>query len=193
LQGKAKRLARINGVLHRHLPQKTHRPNSQVTDSFINSKSDRRLIKHSTFVNKIKKSQPPTSLPLKRQRHRSNKKLAANLESLVDALPDVKVGDRENEGKMRHKSLGSRPGALKRKEKVVKGEMERFGESMARLVGAGQGKSQGKRSGETDVDRMEEPKKVQATSTESRWAALRGYISMTMEQNPAFLGKEQAK
>jgi len=168
-----------------------------VTDAFINSKRDRRLIKHSVFVNKIKKSRPASSLSLKRQRHRANKKLAGNLESLADALPDLREGDRENEGKTRHKSLGSRPGALKRKEKVVRGEMERFGESMARLVG-GVGQGQGRKPTERTAavggrEEGEGEKKQDATSTESRWAALRGYISMTMEQNPAFLGKEQAK
>lgn len=90
------------------------------------------------------------------------------------------------QGKIRHKSLKSRPGALKRKERVIKGEMERFGRSLAQLASMPEG------TGEKGVDDRDEntetegaPQQAQAAS--NRWAALRGFISATMEQNPAFL------
>jgi hypothetical protein len=87
-------------------------------------------------------------------------------------------------GKVRHKSLKSKKGAMKKKERVVKGEMERFGASMARMSGMEE---------EATVQKAEEMDTTttqgdsQATKgTANRWAALRGYISSTMEQNPAF-------
>lgn len=149
------------------------RADAVTSDSFISSKRDKRTIRHSTFMNKIQKSSAKPTASTKRRR--PNKKLVATLEDLADALPDVE--EKEEEGKVRQKSLRSRPGALKRKERVVKGEMERFGESMARLVEGGGAKG-GLGGGEGE--------KKEANPTGNRWAALRGYISSTMEQNPAF-------
>jgi len=96
-----------------------------------------------------------------------------------------------NAGKVGHKSLRSKKGALKRKERVVKGEMERFGASMARLAGVVQAPAP--REGARDVEEAErkeapQPERAAAPATSNRWAALRGYISATMQQNPAFAG-----
>lgn len=171
-----KRWARIRGDIPSTAPQKTHRPNAATTDAFLSSKLDKRTIRHSTFVSKIQKSAPkPSTTSAKRRR--PNKKLAATLEDLADALPDVEAG--EEAGKVRQRSLRSRPGALRRKERVVRGEMERFGESMARLVGGG-GAEGGLGMGEKEEGKKE------ANPAGNRWAALRGYISATMEQEPAF-------
>lgn len=150
------------------------REDAATSDSFISSKRDKRTIRHSTFVNKIQKA---TAKPAAAKRRRPNKKLVATLEDLADALPDVE--EKGEQGKVRQRSLRSRPGALRRKERVVKGEMERFGESMARLVGGG-GASGGLGGGDGQTEKKE------ANPTGNRWAALRGYISSTMEQNPAF-------
>lgn len=155
------------------------------------------------------------------KRRRPGKKLKTTLEGLADALPDLQdetdveraLSQQLREGKVRHKSLRSRPGALKRKEKVVKGEVERFGVSLARLnaVGAaseGGGAGTGAGAGaETQSMMQVENEAVEAQTTTSttapqqqqpkpgstanRWAALRGFISATMEQNPAFIGKQQ--
>ncbi|RKU40044.1 hypothetical protein DL546_000836 [Coniochaeta pulveracea] len=164
------------------LPRKTHRPEAIVPDSFIESKKDKRLIKHSAFVSKIAK--PSTSKKLKRRR--PNKKLVATLDSLGDVLDEIveeegegKEGEVRQEGKTRHRSLKSRPGALKKKEKLVRGEMERFGKSLAQLQ---------QMTGEQDKGPQTETT-APVPSTSSRWAALRGFISATMEQNPAFVGK----
>ncbi|KAK4129040.1 hypothetical protein N657DRAFT_609012 [Parathielavia appendiculata] len=193
------------------LPRKLHRENNFVVDSFINSKRDKRLIKHSAFVSRIAKSSSSSSTASKKRR-RPSKKLVTTLESLGDALDDIQAemddavaegeamdAEQAREGKVRHKSLKSRPGALKRKERLVKGEMERFGRSLAQLANistassapapaAGDGQSEkmdtegekGKQGGETQT---------QTPATSSRWAALRSFISATMEQNPAFLAK----
>jgi hypothetical protein len=166
-----------------------------VADGFLNSKRDKRTIKHSSFVNKIQKK-ATDARPSKLKRRRPNKKLVATLNSLGDALEDVVEEIREEDkegmdaeqkkmGRVRHKSLKTRPGALKRKEKVVKEEMERFGKSLALLSGMKEGEQGQGQAVETDAadGAAEAPKQ----STSSRFAALRTFISSTMEQNPAFL------
>ncbi|KAL2263151.1 hypothetical protein VTK26DRAFT_7975 [Humicola hyalothermophila] len=216
------------------LPRKLHREDNVVTDSFINSKRDKRLIKHSAFVSRITSSASggiSKQRQQKTKRRRPSKKLVATLESLGDALEDIQAEmdaeeggewegiDEQQKGKIRHKSLRTRPGALKRKEKLVKGEMQRFGASLAQLTsiaaaagaaapaggmgtGAGTGADQGGAAASTEMDAdMEGGKQgssaesqtqttgAAASATSSRWAALRGFISATMEQNPAFLNK----
>lgn len=121
-------------------------------------------------MNRIEKAHKK---PLKRRR--PSKKLVTTLESLADALPDAGdevriVGD----VKIRHKSLKSRPGAMKRREKLEKLERERFSKNMAQLA-AGSATNAG-----------EEAQKV---ATANRWAALRGFISQTLEQKPEFVKK----
>lgn len=121
----------------------------------------------------------------------------ATLESLGDALDDivaeggVEDGDQARAGKVRHKSLKSRPGALKKKEKIVKGEMERFGKSLAQLAAvqaAGpEGKDMEVEESRNVGDATQTQTQTAPPSTANRWAALRGFISATMEQNPAFI------
>ncbi|KAI8632101.1 hypothetical protein F5Y19DRAFT_385704 [Xylariaceae sp. FL1651] len=184
-----------------HAPRKAPRPDAVApsTDGFTSSKKDKRIIKHSAFMSRVEKAHHK---PLKRRR--PGKKLVANLESLADALPDLLAdGETEEglrqlrEGKIRHKSLKMRKGALKKKERIVRGEMDRFGVSLARLsaVGAAAGDT-GKDMQMERSDNEAGAAQTQApgsTSTASRWAALRGFISSTMEQNPAFVGKQDAK
>ncbi|KAH6854126.1 ribosome biogenesis protein SLX9-domain-containing protein [Chaetomium sp. MPI-CAGE-AT-0009] len=194
------------------LPRKLHRENNVVSDSFIDSKQDKRLIKHSAFLSRVAKSSNKPGIGAKRQRRRASKKLVATLDSLGDALDDIRVGMDEEaaagggamdaeqaaQGKVRHKSLKSRPGALKRKERLVKGEMERFGRNLAQLAtistpaagtastaaGGSAGQEKMDTEGETQTAAAAQP-----AATSGRWAALRGFISATMEQNPAFLNK----
>lgn len=157
-----------SGLLAR--PLKTHREGAIIDDGFISSKQDKRLIKHSAFVNRIEKAHKK---PLKRRR--PSKKLVTTLESLADALPDA--GDSEQivgDAKIRHKSLKSRPGATKRREKLERMERERFGKNMAQLAG-----------GNAHADGEE----AQKAATANRWAALRGFISQTLEQKPEFVKK----
>ncbi|KAL1839272.1 hypothetical protein VTJ49DRAFT_1672 [Mycothermus thermophilus] len=213
------------------LPRKLHREDNVVVDSFINSKRDKRLIKHSAFVSKVTESASQTKSKSgvsktsgSTKRRRPNKKLVATLESLEDALDDIRAEMAEDEasgkvmdaeqarqGKVRHKSLKTRPGALKRKEKLVKGEMERFRMNLAQLANVssassvaagtgsakttaaeGSGVAQQQQGEEMDTTRgKEEQEQTQASATSSRWAALRSFISATMEQNPAFLNGNQ--
>lgn len=131
----------------------------------------------------------------------------ANLESLADALPDLLAdGETEEglrqlrEGKIRHKSIKMRKGALKKKENIVKGEMDRFSHSLAqlnamRVAGADvSADMQVERQGEAGDGQGQTQTQTQTqgptASTAGRWAALRGFISSTMEQNPAFVEKK---
>lgn len=180
---------------------------------FSNTKKDKRHIKHASFVSRIEKVQKSQS---SKKTRRPGKKLKTNLDALADALPELEdgiggEGERGQEGKIRHKSLKTRKGALKRKEKVVKGEVERFGVSLARLnaVGAAsaaavdastgaqdmqvetESSSAGNANAEMQTTQTQQQQASSSTST--RWAALRGFISATMEQNPAFVGKQDGK
>ncbi|KAJ9668353.1 hypothetical protein H2201_001401 [Coniosporium apollinis] len=155
------------------------RPSFPTPDTtFTTSKKDKRTMKHSVFMHKIEK---PHTKPAKRRR--PSKKLVADLQSLADALPETS-NDNEDDGgaeetvvgqaRIRHKSLKSRPGAMKRKEKLERAEKERFGRNMAQMAVGGQ-QQQGVVAGE-----------VAAQGTGNRWAALRGFIEGTMEKNAAF-------
>ncbi|KAH6648260.1 ribosome biogenesis protein SLX9-domain-containing protein [Truncatella angustata] len=175
-----------------YAPRKAPRPDAiETSDSFINSKKDKRTVKHSSFVSRIEKS---NNKPLKRRR--PGKKLVTDLDSLKKALPDLLAdGETEEslrqlkEGKVRLKSLKSRKGALKKKEKVVKGEVQRFQGSLARLNAVGAADNMNVEPSEDCAGQVEKGQPAQ-NATASRWAALRGFISATMEQNPAFLGQK---
>jgi len=109
--------------------------------------------------------------------------LITNLESLGDVLGELESGleAKKESGKFTEKSLKSRPGALKRKEKLERMERERFGKNMAQLVAGTQMES----AATTDalVGGEQQPS---VHPTASRWAALRGFISQTMEQKEEF-------
>ena len=129
-------------------------------------------------MNRIEKAHKK---PLKRRR--PNKKLITNLESLGDVLGELEsgLGAKKEPGKFTEKSLKSRPGALKRKEKLERMERERFGKNMAQLVTG----TQTQTATTKDVavgDEQQHP----VNPTASRWAALRGFISQTMEHKEEF-------
>lgn len=143
-----------------------------ISDSFLNTKKDKRTIKHSAFVKRIEKANTKSA-----KRRRPSKKLVTTLESLADALPDFEEGETTvGEAKIRHRSLKSRPGATKRREKVERMERERFGKNMAQLTAGSAAPVVGVEGAAT-----------QASGTASRWAALRGFISQTLEQKQEFV------
>ncbi|MCJ1432026.1 hypothetical protein MMC27_001382 [Xylographa pallens] len=144
-------------------------------DTFKSTKEDKRRIKHSTLISRIEKANTRV-----KKRRRPSKKLIANLESLVDALPEagsagpneVAVGD----AWIRQRSLKSKPGALKKKDKLEKLEMERFSKNMAQMAHVtGDGSRHGPRADALEV-------KGRATDGSQRWAALRGFIQSTMDR-----------
>ena len=136
-----------------------------VTDDFLNTKKDKRLIKHSSFVNRIEKANKKVL-----KRRRPGKKLITTLESLADALPDLDMdGETQVESrdaKIKHKSVRTRPGAQKRREKLEKMERERFGKNMAQLTTA-----------IPVTDPAIEAGTAAPAPTASRWEALRGFIN----------------
>ncbi|KAG5979943.1 hypothetical protein E4U54_006858 [Claviceps lovelessii] len=214
---RALRSQRITGQIHPLLPSKIYRPDAHVTDDFLSTKRDKRLMKHSSFVSRISKPSKVTKSTATATssggsaRRRPKNKLKTSLEGLADALPEMQRGEGGQEilaGKIRHRSLASKKGALRRKERLVRGEMERFGASMAALAtgmgaasatatgtGSNHAGAAGSGDGTSSTEGQEKVSDAQAASasasaasdaTANRWAALRGYISATMEQNPAF-------
>ncbi|KAG6291305.1 hypothetical protein E4U46_001148 [Claviceps purpurea] len=199
------RLPSSNNHITSHHPYPTHH-DAHVTDDFLSTKRDKRLIKHSSFLSRIATTALTSStgsrskITKSSSRRRPKNKLKTSLEGLADALPEIQDGEGARpdlEGKIRHKSLSSKKGALRRKEKLVRGEMKRFGASMA-VLAAGAKNENGRAGGEDDASMQGVQEQVsgdaQAASaaqgpTSNRWAALRGYISSTMEQNPSFLDK----
>lgn len=114
----------------------------------------------------------------------------ATLESLGDVLGDIESGElggglgkgeSNGDGKIKQKTLRTGAGAMKRREKMERAERERFGRNMAQLVGAVQVPVVAQ-EGEKMVVEGEE----KTNATGSRWAALRGFISQTMEQKEEF-------
>lgn len=218
---RAKALARIADPT---LPRKVHREDNTVTDAFLHSKRDKQLIRKATFRARVLDKVGPTKKPLKRRR--PSKKLVATLESLADALPDVPTSANAADGddgdewegikkRRRQQSLRTRPGSMKRKEKVVQAEMARFGLNLAQLTavkeevvqkGASDGTTDGAMDVELDKDNDKDKDANTASevatapasdapattrqSTANRFALLRNYITMTMEQNPAFAKQE---
>jgi len=129
-------------------------------------------------MNKVTKSS--TKAP---KRRRPNKKLVTTLDALADALPDEddaptsatteeKPTDQVNI--IKRKSMKSRPGAMKRRERLDKGERDRFAKNMAQMAVT---QSTGPAARTTDT-------KPTSSSFSERMAALRGFISQTLEQKP---------
>ena len=74
------------------------------------------------------------------------------------------------QARVRHKSLKSRPGAMKRKEKLEKTERERFGMNLAQMVGSTQAQAYGPNN----------------SAVGSRWAALKTFVESTAERKAEF-------
>lgn len=168
---------------------------TSATTSSANTKASKRALKHDTLISRIEKSQKK---PLKRRR--PGKKLNTALDSLADALPELEENSDDEwegfdeddkdmdgalgelskmvrvrkakpaDGKMKLKTLKSRPGALKRKQKMEESEKERFGKNLASMSAPAQAAPG-------------------AGDSSNRWAALRGFIGQTLEQNPGFAKK----
>ncbi|KAA8643648.1 FAM207/SLX9 family protein [Aspergillus tanneri] len=140
-------------------------------DQFQTTKKDKRQIKHNSFMSRIEKSSQKSA-----KRRRSSKKLAANLESLADALPEAdEIDDPKNQVKViKQTTLKHKPGAMKRREKLERLERDRFAKNMAQMSGI---ESAAAANGGSENG---------SGSISNRWAALRNFISQTMEQQPVF-------
>ncbi|KAL9100795.1 MAG: hypothetical protein Q9163_003875 [Psora crenata] len=172
-------------------------------------KAEKRASKHATLLSRL---HAPASASKITKRRRPGKKLVATLDGLADALPDhlgdeiidrasARRNDKERgiEGvasgaKIKHTSLKSRPGAGKRKEKLMALERERFAKNMA-LMAAGSadsvtkgGKSDGgdvlseQEMGLDKVDTEAAGSVQTGGSSKKQWAAIRSFIEQTMER-----------
>lgn len=174
------------------------------------TKKDKRELKHTAFVSKIEKKAPQQKTKTAKRR-RPSKKLVTTLDSLADALPDV--GDETQTQQQRqdgglssqvniikHKTLKHKPGAMKRKEKLEKMERDRFVKNLAQMaVGIETGAAPApavndSASNATMTNGAESSTNAEQTQTQqqssnyttNRWAALRSFISQTMERQPVF-------
>lgn len=68
------------------------------------------------------------------------------------------------QAKIQKKSLKSRPGAMKKKEKLEKLEMDRFNANLAQMA-------------------------TSSAASTDRWAALKNHVQNTMEVKPEFANK----
>ena len=118
-----------------------------------------------------------------KRKRRPSKKLVANLESLMDALPEASEklddGITAGEARIKHKSLKSKPGALKRKEKLEEMERDRFTKNMAQMVNLGADDTR-----QAPDDASKELSKND-NETSKKWVALRGFIQQTMDRSLA--------
>ncbi|KAL8730994.1 MAG: hypothetical protein Q9181_004459 [Wetmoreana brouardii] len=145
--------------------------------AFSTSKKDKRMIKHSALISRIEKFQSQS-----KKRRRPSKKLVTNLESLVKALPDAP--SRKDEAptetpiaRIRHRSLKSQPGAMKKRDKIIRIEKERFNQNMAQLAAM-------RRSGADGDGATDGTGAITDPGTGSGWATLRSFIQQTMEVRP---------
>lgn len=147
-------------------------PTKDQTSLLATNKKDKRRIKHAQLMSKVTKSSTP-----KPRRRRPNKKLVTTLDALADALPedtdDISGSNDETAGTaaadqvniIRRKSMKSRPGAMKRKQKLDNSERDRFAKNLAQMATPGAGGAG-------------------PASTAERLRALRGFISQTLETRP---------
>ncbi|KAI5277873.1 hypothetical protein KEM54_004829, partial [Ascosphaera aggregata] len=76
-----------------------------------------------------------------------------------------------------------KPGAMKKKEKLDKLERDRFSRNLAQM-------SSVPSANRAPVKGAADANMQAAATTSTRWAALRNFISQTMDQNPEFIARE---
>ncbi|KAL8941251.1 MAG: hypothetical protein Q9216_002354 [Gyalolechia sp. 2 TL-2023] len=143
----------------------------KARSSLPTSKKDKRTIKHSALISRIEKSKPQTE-----RRKRSAKKLIASLASLADALPAAHDAEPVETATttIKHRSLKSKPGAMKKKEKIITMEKDRFNKNMAQMASWQP----------SSADRQDACNQTPANDASTKWAALRTFIQQTMEKRP---------
>jgi hypothetical protein len=105
-----------------------------------------------------------------------------DVEDLVNAAGSGGKGGRKGPAV---KSLKSKPGAMKRKEKFERGERERFGKNLAAIMGSKVVVEEKIQDAGTvqDGEAAAAPK---PSATAGRFAALRAWVGTNMEKHPAF-------
>lgn len=151
-------------------------------DDFRTSKKDKRTIKHSSFISKIEKNSKKAP-----QKRRASKKLAT-LDSLADALPDADTEEQQQDPNsqvniIKQKTLKHKPGAEKRRQNLEKLERDRFARNMAQMTAMD---TTQEAAAPTTTEGASSTATEETNGTANRWAALRSFISQTMEQQPVF-------
>lgn len=104
-------------------------------------------------------------------------------------MPDVEelvrsgggeLGERKGK-KLESKSLSHGKGFMKKRDKVEKGERERFGKNLGVIMG-----STAAVGTETRTAGMETEKTVPASTTAGRFAAIRAWVNDNMEKHEGF-------
>ncbi|KAI4198616.1 MAG: hypothetical protein LQ350_005146 [Teloschistes chrysophthalmus] len=155
----------------------THAKSASLS-AFGTSKKDKRIIKRSALISRIEKSKHK-----QKKRRRPSKKLVVSLESLADALPEAPSRDEAgateaSAGKIRHRSLKSQPGSMKKKEKIIRLEKDRFNQNMAQLTAIHP----------SAVERDDVSHAMSADNggqIAHRWAALKNFIQQNVQQRPS--------
>ena len=151
------------------------------------TKIQKRSVKHASLLSRLKRKAPNSGV---KKRRRPSKKLVTDLVALEDALPESLkgvAGTRNVNGEFRnkHTSLKSRPGAMKRKEKLMIAERERFAKNLALMASGPDEVAKGEREGSMKLSVDQESENTtwaKATSRNRiRWTAVRNHISQTME------------
>ena len=81
--------------------------------------------------------------------------------------------------------MKSRPGAMKRREKIDRAERERFGKNMNEMAGRREDpRGVAQSPGVGDADGGGDQSITTQSSHGTKWAALRGFIAQTLETRP---------
>ena len=155
-------------------------PTSTLVNPFARPRTHPKILKRELHRSRLEQLlSKVTKAPVKPRRRRPYKKLLTTLDSLADALPadedtpkDIAGADLKDQTTfICRRSVKSKPGALKRREKVDRVERERFAQNMAQLT-------------QTPVAGTVKDWSTGANASSNKWACLRTFISQTLEHRP---------
>lgn len=143
-----------------------------------NPKKSQRLARHADLISRIERKAAPSKV-VKRRRPKTSTALLGSIDSLAAALPEAALGGDGKEGatgewkgSMASKAIKSRPGAMVRKERLLRSECERFGKNLAILE-------------------VEKGEKEGGGAVGGTWATLRKFIGATLEKKEEFVEMEK--
>ena len=144
----------------------------------------KRFVRHTALLSRLQRTAPKSKVM---KRRRPSKKLVAGLDDLEAALPDtstdkkMRQGPTQTHGNQKQRSLKSRPGALQRKEKLLKAERERFAKNLALMATEPRNEiKEARSSGVTDDNDPDLAASI-PNGARARWAAIRAHVGRTME------------
>lgn len=158
-----------------------HDRSSSTQSSLSSNKRDKRQIKHSLLLSRLKRANTGSRIQKKRASLRENKRRRTNLTSKLSDLRDVLPADdatgrpaRAGSSVKGQGGLKTRPGHTKRLSRLKEAEMDRFKKNMAAM---GEGSREGA-PGTHKIDKTNTDADAQVSEQQSaRWAALRAHIT----------------